>query len=151
MAQGKRLDFGVENPITIANPGDYDWNVWRREAQGDIWEGFFRDAQTALDWVKTQPHGNFVVNNVPPATSRRYITGGARPKPFQQPSRSRTAMGIPTRVDRTPVREVKRAAAKAAAPVETAESRRLKQAAAKRLAKHERDEAADIAAGRTEG
>ena len=32
--QTERLNFGVKEPITIANPGPYDWHVWRREPHG---------------------------------------------------------------------------------------------------------------------
>lgn len=151
MARTKRLNFGVEKPLTIEHPQDNDWHVWMRGDHGDVWQGFFKDATTALEWAKAQ-HGNYVVNNVPPPTSPRY-------KPILSVSRGRfTEPGVtPTKTGRVKpaqsVRETKRSipAAPVAKPDNSEEAKVLRKQAKARLDKHVRDEAADIAAGRTEG
>jgi hypothetical protein len=61
--------------LHIENPAPFDFHCWRREAHGDVWVGFFKDTDTALEWVKTQNGSRFVINNVTPTTSTRYITG----------------------------------------------------------------------------
>lgn len=151
--------------ISIENPQPYDWHVWRREPHGDIWLGFFRDAGVALEWVKTQKGSSFVVNNVPPTTSRRYITGEytwgeladgqtvvpnhisraaektGRPRRASVPS-SRPSFEAPVRVSRPLV------APKPQPKPLTAEERKLQAQAKDRIEQHKRDEAADIAAGK---
>ena len=156
--QTRKREFGVEQPITIANPGPYDWHVWRREPHGDVWLGFFVDDKAAVEWAKTQK-GNCVVNNIPPSTSRKYITGEYKtgdlitlpPRhnpttaPTTKPRREKVAATqrptlpnpFPTKPTTKPV-------------VETAEQKALKADAAKRLDQHKQDEIADIAAGKTE-
>jgi hypothetical protein len=154
----KRLEFGVADPITIAEPGPYDWHAWRREHHGDVWLGFFTDDKAATAWAQTQPF-DVVVNNVPPSTSRRYITGD-----YTWGSLADGNTVVPNRISRSadaprpkraaPVRRAVQTLPNpfkpAPRPVETAEQKALKADAAKRLDQHKQDEAADIAAGKTE-
>lgn len=149
-----RLNFGVVNPITIGKPQAYDWHVWRRDANGDVWLGFFRDDKVAVEWAKTQPF-DCTINNVPPPTSRRYITGGytwgalAGEQPTVPRWKEQVASALPGRkaakvVARKPLPNPFRK------PAETAEQKRLKASAAKRLDTIKSDEAKDIAEGKTE-
>lgn len=85
----KKKSFGVENPIIIGKPQEYDWHAWRVEFHGDVWLGFFRDDKAAIAWAQAQPF-DVTVNNVPPPTSRHYITGGYTYGAFsQQPVKPR--------------------------------------------------------------
>lgn len=132
------LDSG---PLTVETPKDYDWHVWRRGGTGDTWMGFFHDAEAALDWVKAQPPENYVVNNVPPPTSQRYVKSAITPPRYT---------GVTEKALPTPRRQVKKAAARSAAvtPVEdTQEAKVLRKQARTRLDKHRKDEAAELAAG----
>lgn len=157
--QTQRLNFGVAEPITIANPGPYDWHVWRREPHGDVWLGFFHDDKVATEWAKTQK-GNCVINNIPPSTSRHYITGTYKPGDLvTAPPRFSRPATVPTRKPKAerPVRSTQRQTLPNPFPtrsskpiVETAEQKALKADASRRLEQHKQDEAADIAAGKTE-
>lgn len=155
-----RLSFGHPSPITIESPGEWDWNVWRREPHGDVWIGFFKDSGIALDWVKAQPHGNFVVNNVPPPTSSRYITGERKASdgytPPVQPRFGAQSI-VPAR------RTTKKAAGqsgitkgrttrqKPVSQKERAARAAMQKQAAQRLDEVRFEEQADIEAGKTEG
>lgn len=72
MATKTKLNFGVENPITIDEPREYDWFAWKIGKAEDTYLGLFRDAAVALAWKATQKEGTIVINNVPPTTSRHY-------------------------------------------------------------------------------
>lgn len=155
----KRLDFGVEQPITIGNPGNYDWHVWRREPHGDIWMGFFRDDKVAVAWAQAQPHGNYVVNNVPPSTSRHYITGDPKNRPqagqHTEPPRwngkdRAPVVGSSRRKPVRPARPVRDTPLPKVEVHESEEVKAMRADAAKRLETHKAAEAADIEQGKTE-
>lgn len=162
-----RLQFGVTQPITIEQPGEYDWHCWRREPHGDIWLGFFKDDVTAVKWAQTQ-HEDIVVNNVPPPTSRRYITGGyqwgdlAAEGTFvpHERRREQPLPPRPVRVAKTtakrrgpttsPFSSPPRRPVPAAKAQPTAEEKALRASAAKRHDTLKADEARDIASGKEE-
>lgn len=151
MAKKKRNDFGVENPLTVEHPGEYDWHVWKRDRQGkkpDEWMGFFRDSQTALDWCKTRSEW-MVINNIPPPTSPKYERrDGKYGYPWDKnyvPQRERPMDELAE--GWAPPRRKKKAAAPKA---RTKEQQELRKEAASLAAKHEKDEAQDIADGTTQ-
>lgn len=111
---------------------DWKWYVWR----GAEWIGFIKDERTALAWIRDQAakgRTGFVVNNVAP------------PKP-EQANKAADFEGYvpPKRTRKTAPAPRVKVATKAA---ETKEMRELKRDAAKIVAKHKRDEAAELEAG----
>lgn len=136
-----KLDDGLRRDGAHQN----DWHLWERHPHGDKWMGFFTDEHTALAWVRKHP-GNYVINNVPPTTSRRYAqteVGDLRPiapvvpSPVRvvEPQRSQRRAVIPrTRTER---------------PAVATEQMILRNTAKKRLDKHKKDEATDLKEGKS--
>lgn len=157
---------GFTGPMLhIENPQPYDWHCWRREAHGDVWVGFFKTTEDAIEWVKKQTASKFVINNVPPTTSRRYMTGNYTwgqladgttvvPNPLTRATplpKRRREPSAPVRRESTwsaPSRPLVKP--KAAPKPKTAEEKALAAAAQKRVEVLKQDEARDVAAGKIE-
>lgn len=150
MAKRKHPDYGVEQPLTIERPGEYDWHVWKRDRRGekpDEWMGFFKDSQDALDWCKTRSE-LMVINNIPPSTSTKYARrDGKYGYPWDKdyvPQRERPTDELLDGY--TPPKRKRKTAAKK----QTKEQQELREEATSLAAKHENDEAQDIADGTTQ-
>ena len=150
----RHKDEAVEQPNPDSAVGKWDWHVWRKDHNGDEWIGFFADAQTALNWVKTQYGRVFEVNNVPPATSHRFqdrVVKGVV-KPASKPRKVNTVDPFARRPRpvNIPVAITPMAKAKPVVKALDPEAAKLRKQAKDRLAKHHADEAADVAAGKIE-
>lgn len=144
MARRTKIVPGVQQPTFVGTVvGTWDWHVWRKDFHGNEWVGFFADVQTALDWCKTQQPVIYIVNNVPPSTSRTFMDRQTTP-PRNPVTKPRTPEGLnPFPISRpmnvpVPVQPVK----------VDKDAVKLKKTAKARLEKHKADEAADVASGK---
>lgn len=135
--------MGEPNPSVeqsaVHAAGDWNWHVWREAESGlgPTWLGFFKDTEEALDWIKTQPgHCAYSVNNKPPPTSRTFM--------------DRTVQAAPRVAVKKATARLTFSGAKPLAPEVRAAMKDLKVDAVTEVKRHREDEAADIAAGKTE-
>ena len=137
MAQAKTRPVDPSTDHNAASEMAQCWMNWGTPRKR--WVGFFDGYETALAWVKNTPNPT------------QYTINNSGPSALVSEARDRARAAVPEeRVSRPVSSDVHRAYTPFRSEVVTEDVKALRKDARVRLDKHKKDEAADIAAGRTE-